>query len=67
MPVWTCRRLSAQYLGLDNIDFCDWRFVEFLHVPIGPWALYGENNTFSRLRRPRTPSVAVTQHNQPSF
>src|ERR1700722_556097 len=56
-----------QYLGLDNIDFCDWRFVEFLHVPIGPWALYGENNPFSRLRRPRTPSVAVTQHNQPSF
>jgi hypothetical protein len=56
-----------EYLGLDNIDPCDWRFVEFLHVPIGPWALYGENNTFSRLRRPRTTSIAVSQHDHPPF
>jgi hypothetical protein len=56
-----------EYLGLDNIDSCDWRFVEFLHVPIGPWALYGENNTFSRLRRPRTTSIAVSQHDHPPF
>jgi hypothetical protein len=56
-----------QYLGLDNIDLCDWKFVEFLRVPTGPWALYGDNNTFSRLRRPRTTSIAVSQHPPPSF
>jgi hypothetical protein len=38
------------YLGLGDIDFCDWRFVDFAHVPRGPWAFYGENNTFLRYR-----------------
>jgi hypothetical protein len=56
-----------QYLGLDNIDFCDWKFVEFFHVPIGPWALYGDNNTFNRFRRPRPPSIAVSRHDRPPF
>jgi hypothetical protein len=45
------------YLALDNIDFCDWKFVDFLHVPAGPWAIYGENNTFSRLRCPRSTAI----------
>ena len=39
------------YLGLGNIDYCDWRFVEFREVPSGPWAMYGDNNTFVLLRR----------------
>ena len=56
-----------EYLGLENIDFCDWKFVEFLQVPIGPWALYGENNTFSRLRRPRSTSIAVSRRYPPPF
>jgi hypothetical protein len=56
-----------QYLGLGNIDFCDWKFVDFFHVPIGPWAIYGENNTFSRYRRPNAPSVAVSRHSAPPF
>lgn len=56
-----------EYLGLNNIDFCDWKFVEFFQVPIGPWALYGENNTFSRLRRPRSRSVAESRPSPPSF
>jgi hypothetical protein len=56
-----------EYLALDNIDLCDWKFVEFLHVPDGPWAIYGENNTFSRLRRPRSTAVAVSQHHPPPF
>lgn len=34
------------YLGLSPIDVTDWRFVEFREVPKGPWAQYGENNTF---------------------
>ena len=56
-----------QYLVLDNIDFCDWKFVEFLRVPSGPWAIYGDNNTFSRLRRPRPTSIAVSRHTPPPF
>jgi len=34
------------YLGLTGKDLCDWRFVDFSEVPNGPWALYGDNNTF---------------------
>jgi len=30
---------------------CDWKFVEFREVPAGPWAMYGDNNTFVILRR----------------
>jgi hypothetical protein len=56
-----------QYLSLENLDFCDWKFVEFFRVPIGPWALYGDNNPFTRLRRPRPTSVAVSHRSPPSF
>jgi len=38
-------------LGLKGKDVCDWRFVEFREVPRGPWALYGDNNTFVQQRR----------------
>jgi hypothetical protein len=34
------------YLGLNDTDATDWRFVEFSEVPRGPWATLGENNTF---------------------
>jgi hypothetical protein len=39
------------YLGLRDIDVCDWKFVEFREVPPGPWAMYGDNNMFVILRR----------------
>jgi len=39
------------YLGLGNKDACDWKFVELREVPPGPWAMYGDNNTFAILRR----------------
>lgn len=39
------------YLGLSGKDVCDWKFVEFRDVPTGPWAKYGENNTFVLKRR----------------
>ena len=39
------------YLGLGTKDGCDWKFVEFREVPPGPWAMYGDNNTFVILRR----------------
>lgn len=56
-----------EYLGLNNIDFCDWKFVEILRVPAGPWTVYGENNIFSRLRRPRPASIAVSRRSPPPF
>jgi hypothetical protein len=55
------------YLALDSIDFCDWKFVDFFHVPRGPWAIYGDNNTFSRLRRPKSTSVAAVNHSVVPF
>ena len=40
------------YLGLANKDVCDWKFVEYREVPSGgPWARYGDNNTFVLLRQ----------------
>jgi len=42
------------YLGLDNIDVCDWRFVDTREVPAGPWAMYGNNTIFVILRRQGT-------------
>jgi len=34
------------YLGMSNKDVCDWKFVEFHEIPVGPWSRYGENNHF---------------------
>ncbi len=34
------------FLGLADTDVTDWRFVDFEEVPHGPWAQYGDNNTF---------------------
>ena len=48
------------YLALNSIDVCDWKFVEFYHVPRGPWAIYGDNNPFNRIRRPNSTSVAAS-------
>lgn len=39
------------YLGLKGKDLCDWKFVEFRDVPQGPWAKFGDNNTFVLKRR----------------
>jgi hypothetical protein len=34
------------YLGLNETDVTDWRFVDFREVPRGTWSTLGENNTF---------------------
>jgi hypothetical protein len=34
------------YLGIDETDVTDWKFVEFSEVPHGPWSTHGDNNTF---------------------
>jgi Group II intron, maturase-specific domain len=46
------------YLGLGVKDACDWKFVEFREVPPGPWAKYGDNNTFVIQRRPSSDRFA---------
>jgi hypothetical protein len=30
------------YLGLRDLDTCDWKFVDFRCVPPGPWTKYGD-------------------------
>lgn len=39
------------FLGMDDTDITDWKFVEFADVPAGPWATFGDNNTFVINRR----------------
>lgn len=34
------------FLGMADTDVTDWKFVDFDEVPSGPWARYGDNNTF---------------------
>ena len=51
------------YLGLAGLDACDWKFVDFRSIPPGPWAKYGENNTFVRLRRQGMTSIASVPNN----
>ncbi len=47
------------YLGLQQTDVTDWRFVDFSDVPRGPWAALGENNTF--VINSRKKGVKVTE------
>jgi hypothetical protein len=49
------------YLKCENTDLTDWRFVDFEEVPPGPWALYGDNNTFVIERRKREEAFAKRQ------
>jgi hypothetical protein len=46
------------YLGISSTDVTDWKFVDFKEVPSGPWARYGENNTFVQKASPTSPKVA---------
>jgi hypothetical protein len=39
------------FLSLAPTDITDWKFVEFKEIPNGPWAHWGENNTFVQLKR----------------
>jgi hypothetical protein len=46
------------YLRLAPTDTTDWKFVEFKEIPNGPWAHWGENNTFVQLKRAGATQVA---------
>ena len=49
------------YLGMEDTDVTDWKFVEFKDVPPGPWARYGDNNTFVINQRKTGLSVVQRQ------
>lgn len=39
------------YLGMNDTDVTDWKFVDFSEVPHGPWSKLGDNNTFVQNER----------------
>jgi hypothetical protein len=53
-PQWNLNRGAGidvspavrDYLGLASMDVVDWKFVEYSDIQRGPWARYGDNNTF---------------------
>jgi hypothetical protein len=49
------------FLQLGSTDLTDWRFVDFREIPSGPWALYGDNNTFVIERRKQQQPFAKEQ------
>ncbi len=54
------------FLGLQDTDVTDWRFVNFDEVPRGPWAQYGDNNTFILTQRRLATRGAQAQANSAS-
>lgn len=53
------------FLGLQDTDVTDWKFVDFPEVPVGPWAKYGDNNTF--VQNQRKSSVRMVEGKKPSI
>ena len=45
------------FLGMQDTDVTDWKFVDFKDVPAGPWAKYGDNNTFVMNQRKGQPGL----------
>jgi hypothetical protein len=52
------------FLGMDSTDVTDWKFVDFDEVPKGPWATYGENNTFVQISRKANSAVVELNPNR---
>ena len=51
------------YLGLNETDVTDWQFVDSKDVPRGPWARWGENNTFVIADREQAARTAQAKRN----
>ncbi len=47
------------FLGMNDTDVTDWKFVEFNEIPSGPWAMYGDNNTFVINKRLNEPVLVM--------
>lgn len=54
------------YLGMNDTDVTDWKFVDFHEVPPGPWARYGDNNTFVINRRTAEDAHVATAEPEPA-
>ena len=48
------------YLGINETDVTDWKFVDFSEVPHGPWSTLGDNNTFVINDRKKGKALAET-------
>jgi len=46
------------FLGMQDTDVTDWKFVEFSEVPRGPWSKHGDNNTFVMHQRQTDKAMA---------
>jgi hypothetical protein len=53
------------FLGMNGTDVTDWKFVDFEEVPGGPWARFGENNTFVQNAHKPGSQVAENITDQP--
>jgi len=54
------------FLGMNSSDVTDWKFVDFDEVPTGPWARFGENNTFvQNARKPGSQVAEVVPEERP--
>jgi hypothetical protein len=51
------------YLGMKGTDVTDWKFVDFDEVQGGPWARFGDNNTFVQNSRKSGAAVAELLNN----
>ncbi|HEV3409812.1 MAG TPA: hypothetical protein VG095_05935 [Chthoniobacterales bacterium] len=49
------------FLGLQDTDVTDWKFVDFKDVPVGPWSQFGDNNTFVQAKRNAVKQVAESR------
>ena len=57
------------FLGMDATDVTDWKFVDFEEVPHGPWAKWGDNNTFvihKRLNDRRLAALEALESEKPT-
>ncbi len=52
------------YLGMNDTDVTDWRFVESSEVPPGPWTKYGGNNPFVTDQRKQTERLAQAKQQE---
>lgn len=49
------------YLGMNDTDVTDWKFVDFEEVPPGPWSKHGDNNTFVINQRKEAQRLAALE------
>ena len=45
------RPAVRDYLQLQPTDVTDWKFVDVVDIPPGPWRSFGDNNNFVLARR----------------